>query len=230
MNDYYFITYGLVIIGFIITLLAEINVKSTFKRYSKVMNSRGLTGADAASMILSNAGITDVQIAPVGGNLTDHYSPREKVLRLSETVFGSTSVAAVGIAAHECGHAIQHKEGYSPLRLRTASGILANVGSWFSWPLIVIGLGFGFLGLAQAGVILFSFVVLFQLVTLPVEFDASRRAVLIMETSGLLSTEELSASKKVLTAAALTYLAALLSTILQLLRLIMIVGGGRRRD
>jgi Zn-dependent membrane protease YugP len=230
MDDYYFISYGLVIIGFLITLAAEINVKSTFKRYSKVMNSRGLTGADAASMILSNAGITDVQIAPVGGSLTDHYSPGEKVLRLSQTVFGSTSVAAVGIAAHECGHAIQHKEGYSPLRLRTASGILANVGSWFSWPLIVIGLGFGFLGLAQAGVILFSFVVLFQLVTLPVEFDASRRAVLIMETSGLLSTEELSASKKVLTAAALTYLAALLSTILQLLRLIMIVGGGRRRD
>ncbi len=230
MDDYYFISYGLVIIGFLITLAAEINVKSTFKRYSKVMNSRGLTGADAASMILSNAGITDVQIAPVGGSLTDHYSPGEKVLRLSQTVFGSTSVAAVGIAAHECGHAIQHKEGYNPLRLRTASGILANVGSWFSWPLIVIGLGFGFLGLAQAGVILFSFVVLFQLVTLPVEFDASRRAVLIMETSGLLSTEELSASKKVLTAAALTYLAALLSTILQLLRLIMIVGGGRRRD
>ncbi len=230
MNDYYFISYGLVIIGFLITLAAEINVKSTFKRYSKVMNSRGLTGADAASMILSNAGITDVQIAPVGGSLTDHYSPGEKVLRLSQTVFGSTSVAAVGIAAHECGHAIQHKEGYSPLRLRTASGILANVGSWFSWPLIILGLGFGFAGLAQAGVILFSFVVLFQLVTLPVEFDASRRAVLIMETSGLLSTEELSASKKVLTAAALTYLAALLSTILQLLRLIMIVGGGRRRN
>lgn len=230
MNDYYFISYGLVIIGFLITLAAEINVKSTFKRYSKVMNSRGLTGADAASMILSNAGITDVQIAPVGGSLTDHYSPGEKVLRLSQTVFGSTSVAAVGIAAHECGHAIQHKEGYSPLRLRTASGILANVGSWFSWPLIIIGLGLGFAGLAQAGVILFSFVVLFQLVTLPVEFDASRRAVLIMETSGLLSTEELSASKKVLTAAALTYLAALLSTILQLLRLIMIVGGGRRRN
>ena len=230
MNDYYFISYGLVIIGFLITLAAEINVKSTFKRYSKVMNSRGLTGADAASMILSNAGITAVQIAPVGGSLTDHYSPGEKVLRLSQTVFGSTSVAAVGIAAHECGHAIQHKEGYSPLRLRTASGILANVGSWFSWPLIIIGLGLGFAGLAQAGVILFSFVVLFQLVTLPVEFDASRRAVLIMETSGLLSTEELSASKKVLTAAALTYLAALLSTILQLLRLIMIVGGGRRRN
>ena len=230
MNDYYFISYGLVIIGFLITLAAEINVKSTFKRYSKVMNSRGLTGADAASMILSNAGITDVQIAPVGGSLTDHYSPGEKVLRLSQTVFGSTSVAAVGIAAHECGHAIQHKEGYSPLRLRTASGILANVGSWFSWPVIIIGLGLGFAGLAQAGVILFSFVVLFQLVTLPVEFDASRRAVLIMETSGLLSTEELSASKKVLTAAALTYLAALLSTILQLLRLIMIVGGGRRRN
>jgi len=151
------------------------------------------------------------------------------VLRLSESVYGSTSVAALGVAAHECGHAIQHKEGYAPLKLRSISVPVANIGSMLSWPLILIGLAMGYMGLAQIGVILFTFVVLFQLITLPVEFDASRRAMIALEEQNILAGSELSAAGKVLKAAALTYVAALLSSILQLLRLIMLTRGGRRR-
>ena len=151
------------------------------------------------------------------------------MLRLSESVYGSTSVAALGVAAHECGHAIQHKEGYAPLKLRSISVPVANIGSMLSWPLILIGLAMGYMGLAQIGVILFTFVVLFQLITLPVEFDASRRAMSALEEQNILAGSELSAAGKVLKAAALTYVAALLSSILQLLRLIMLTRGGRRR-
>jgi predicted Zn-dependent protease len=180
-------------------------------------------------MILRNAGINDVSVQFIPGSLTDHYSPTEKVLRLSESVYGSTSVAALGVAAHECGHAIQHKEGYAPLKLRSISVPVANIGSMLSWPLILIGLAMGYMGLAQIGVILFTFVVLFQLITLPVEFDASRRAMIALEEQNILAGSELSAAGKVLKAAALTYVAALLSSILQLLRLIMLTRGGRRR-
>ncbi len=228
MPDYY-LSYGLVLIGILITGLAALNVRTTFARYSKIPNSRGLTGMDVARMMLEQAGIYDVSIQPIQGNLTDHYSPREKVLRLSESVYSSTSVAAIGVAAHECGHALQHKEGYAPLRLRSISVPLANIGAWLSWPVIILGIALDWLGLAQLGIYLFAFVVAFQLITLPVEFNASRRALTVLETGGYLSSEELSGSRKVLTAAAMTYVAALLSTILQLLRLIMIVGGGRRR-
>jgi Zn-dependent membrane protease YugP len=228
MPDYY-LSYGLVLIGILITGLAALNVRTTFARYSKIPNSRGLTGMDVARMMLEQAGIYDVSIQPIQGNLTDHYSPREKVLRLSESVYSSTSVAAIGVAAHECGHALQHKEGYAPLRLRSISVPLANIGAWLSWPVIILGIALDWLGLAQVGIFLFAFVVAFQLITLPVEFNASRRALTVLETGGYLSSEELSGSRKVLTAAAMTYVAALLSTILQLLRLIMIVGGGRRR-
>ncbi len=229
MPDYYLINYGFVILGIVITLAASINVRATYARYSKIANIEGLTGADAAQAILSAAGSNDVEIRPIGGSLTDHYSPREKVLRLSEGVFGASSVAAVGIAAHECGHAIQHKEAYGPLKLRSLSVPLANIGGYLSWPVILLGIWFELSGLAQFGIFLFMFVVFFELITLPVEFDASRRALKALENSGLLVQDEIGGARKVLSAAALTYVAALLSTILQLLRLIMLVNGGRRR-
>lgn len=228
---YYDPTYVLVFIGAIISLLASMNVKSTYKRYSRVGNSRHLTSEQVAMMILKSAGIYDVQISQVAGDLTDHYSPTEKVLRLSQSVYGSSSVAAIGVAAHECGHAIQHKEGYAPLKLRSASVPIANIGSKLSWPLIFIGLILGFMNLARVGVILFTVVVFFQLITLPVEFDASRRALRVLKDGLILEDDELSGAKKVLSAAALTYVAALFVSIMQLLRLILLTQGrGRRRN
>lgn len=222
-------TYILVIIGMLISLAASAKVKSTYRKFSTVTNSRGLTAEQAAKEILDNAGIYDVQIQHVAGDLTDHYSPKEKVLRLSDSVYGQTSVAAIGVAAHECGHAIQHQVNYTPLALRSASVPIANIGSKLSLPIVFLGLILGATGLAQIGVILFTFVVLFQLITLPVEFNASHRALDVLEKRGLLGTSELSGAKKVLTAAALTYVAALLSSILQLLRLVLLTQGGRRR-
>ena len=221
---YYFDpTYILVIIGVIITSIASIRVRTTFNKYSKLANSRGYTSQDVANIILKSAGITDVRIERIRGNLSDHYSPKEKVLRLSDTVYGSNSVAAIGVAAHECGHAIQHKVGYAPLKLRSVSVPMANIGSWISWPLIILGIVFGLTPLAQVGVVFFSFVVLFQLITLPVEFNASRRALKILEENNILYGEELSGASRVLRAAAMTYVAALLSAILQLLRLVLLV-------
>ncbi len=222
-------TYILVIIGAIISALASANVNGTFNSYRKVLNRRGVTAQEVAMMILHDAGIYDVRIERISGNLTDHYSPNEKVLRLSDTVYNSRSVASIGVAAHECGHAIQHQVGYAPLKLRSASVPIANIGSWLSWPLIILGLILGQTGLARAGVILFTFVVIFQLITLPVEFDASQRAVAILGQSQILDSDELKGASKVLKAAALTYVAALFSTILQLLRLILIVNGSNRR-
>ena len=181
-------------------------------------------------MILQSAGITDVRIQRISGSLTDHYSPKEKVLRLSDSVYGSRSAAAIGVAAHECGHAIQHRVGYAPLNLRSAAVPIANIGSMLSWPVILLGLLLGYTGLAQAGVALFSFVVLFQLITLPVEFNASRRALRVLSERGLLVGSELAGAEKVLRAAALTYVASLFSSILQLLRLVLLTGGSRRRD
>ena len=223
-------TYILVLIGALISMVASINVNSTYRRFSTVMSMRGVRAEEAAQRILHDAGIYDVRIERIRGELTDHYSPSEKVLRLSDAVYGSTSVAAIGVAAHECGHAIQHKVGYVPLSLRSLSVPVANIGSKLSWPLILIGLLIGYTPLAQIGVILFLAVVLFQLVTLPVEFNASHRALQVLKQDSMLSMDELSGARKVLTAAALTYVAALFSTILQLLRLVMIVNGGRRRD
>lgn len=222
-------TYILVIIGALISALASWNVSSTFRRFSTVSNRRGLTAENVAAQILRNAGIHDVRIERISGNLTDHYSPNEKVLRLSERVYGSTSVAAIGVAAHECGHAIQHQEGYGPLKLRTASVPVANIGSRISWPVILIGLIFGWMDLARIGVFLFAFVVLFQLITLPVEFNASGRALKILEGNALLVDGELQGTSKVLKAAALTYVAALFSSILQLLRLLILTQGNNRR-
>ncbi|MCR5823186.1 MAG: zinc metallopeptidase [Lachnospiraceae bacterium] len=226
MPYYYDQTYFLVLIALVITLIAQLNISATYNRYKKVPNSRGLTGGDVARMMLEQAGISDVSVEMTGGNLTDHYSPSEHVLRLSADVIGGTSVAAVGIAAHECGHAIQHKENYGPLFLRSASVPLAKAGGWIAIPLIVLGFWLELMGLVHIGIIFYSFVVAFELITLPVEFNASRRALVALENGGILSKEELKGSRKVLSAAAFTYVAALLSSLLQLLRFVALA---RRR-
>ena len=224
-------TYILVIIGLVISMLASAKVKSTFAKYSRVRSMSGMTGAQAASKLLHSSGIYDVQIEQVSGNLTDHYDPRNKVLRLSDSVYHSNSLAAIGVAAHECGHAIQHQNSYLPLKIRGVLVPIASFGSMAAWPLILIGLFFGgFQSLIDLGIIFFSAAVLFQLVTLPVEFNASRRAIARLGETGVLFGDELKQSKKVLDAAALTYVAAAAATILQLLRLIILLGGGRRRD
>ena len=215
-------TYYLVLIGAVITMIASSNVSRTFNKFSRVPNARRLTAEDVAANILRLSGITDVRIERIKGSLTDHYSPSEKVLRLSDSVYGQTSVAALGVAAHECGHAIQHHVGYAPLKLRSLSVPAANFGSKLAWPLILIGILMGSVGLARAGVFLFSFVVIFQLITLPVEFNASRRAMVILRDANILYGEELTGAQKVLSAAALTYVAAVASSILQLLRLILL--------
>ena len=221
-------TYFLVLIGAVISMIASWNVKRTFNKFSRTANLRGLTAENVAASILRLSGITDVRIERVRGDLTDHYSPTEKVLRLSDSVYGKTSVAALGVAAHECGHAIQHHTRYAPLKLRSLSVPVANIGSTLSWPLILLGILLGFTGLAQAGVFLFTFVVLFQLITLPVEFNASRRAMAVLENANLLQGDELTGARKVLSAAAMTYVAALASSILQLLRLVLLTQRSRR--
>ena len=222
-------TYIFVIIGALISMIASINVKLTFNKYSHVVNSRGVRAHEVAETILHSSGIYDVKIETVEGNLTDHYSPTDKTLRLSTRVYNSESVAAIGVAAHECGHAIQHNTGYAPLRLRSLAVPVVNIGSRLSWPLIIIGLVLGSLGLAKTGVILFFLVVLFQLITLPVEFNASRRALSILNNQTLLVDDELTGARKVLIAAALTYVAALFSSILQMLRLLVLVNNRNNR-
>ena len=224
---YYDPTVILVFAGLILTMIASAGVKSTFAKYSRVRCMAGYTGAQAAQEVLNRSGIYDVRIERVAGELTDHYDPRSKVLRLSDSTYASDSVAAVCVAAHECGHAIQHQEGYAPLKLRSFSVPLANIGSRLSWPIIVLGLILGWSGLLEVGILLFVFVVAFQLITLPVEFDASHRAIRILEAKQLFGDQELQGAKKVLPAAALTYVAALVSAILQLVRLILI---SRRND
>ena len=223
-------TYILVILGAVICAIASWNVSRTYKKFSKFNNGKGLAAEDVAALILHKAGIFDVKIERVRGSLTDHYSPREKVLRLSDNVYGSTSVAVIGVAAHECGHAIQHNVKYFPLKLRSASVPIANIGSKIYWPVIIIGLILGYMEIAQIGVLLFSFVVLFQLITLPVEFNASKRALSVLSERKLLIGGELKGAEKVLRAAALTYVASLFSSILQLLRLILLTRGNKRRD
>ena len=224
-------TYMLVIIGVIICMLASAKMNSTFNKYSRVRNHSGMTGREAAEQILHRAGIYDVRVERVSGNLTDHYDPRSKVLRLSDATYGQCSVAALGVAAHECGHAIQHQVGYAPLKFRSALVPIANFGSTIAWPLIIIGLFFGsrssvmFLNL---GILAFSLAVLFQIVTLPVEFNASGRAIRILGDSGMLYPEEVRSTRKVLTAAALTYVAGAASARLQLLRIILLTNS--RRD
>lgn len=225
-------TYILVIIGALICLIASARVKSTFRKYDRVRSMSGMTGAQAAERILLSAGIRDVSIQHVSGELTDHYDPRNKVLRLSDSTYGSASVAAVGVAAHECGHAIQHQKAYAPLLVRSAIVPVANIGSTLAWPLIVIGMfitsNTGTL-LINIGILCFSLAVLFQLVTLPVEFNASSRALRLLGDTRILGTEELKSTRKVLKAAALTYVAGAAASILQLLRLLFL-SSGRRND
>ncbi|MBQ6889087.1 MAG: zinc metallopeptidase [Lachnospiraceae bacterium] len=220
-------TYYLVLIGAVLCMWASFRVNSTFKKYSRVKSRSNMTGAQAAAELLQRQGIFDVQIEHVNGNLTDHYDPRSKVLRLSDATYSSTSVAAIGVAAHECGHAIQHNEEYLPLKIRSTIVPFANFGCRFGIPIILLGL---FLGqfFVELGIWVFAISVLFQIITLPVEFNASGRAVALLSDYGILDSEENGQCKKVLRAAALTYVAAAASSILQLLRLILLFGN--RRD
>lgn len=226
-------TYFLVLIGAVICLIASANVKSTYNRYANHRSMSGITGAEVAQRILHAAGIYDVKVGHVAGNLTDHYNPSTKVLNLSDTVYSSSSVAAIGVAAHECGHAIQHMQGYAPLKFRTAFVPVANIGSTLAWPIIILGVLINSESsqwIINAGIFLFSFAVIFQLLTLPVEFDASKRALFMLENQGILSEREVPHARKVLSAAALTYVASAAAAILQLLRVVILFGGRRRND
>ncbi len=212
----------------ILTFYAQIKLKSSFSKYSQIRNSKGITGARAAEIILANNGLRSVPVGQVAGQLTDHYDPRNKNLNLSESVYGSTSIAAIGVAAHECGHAVQDSEGYALLRFRNSIVPVVNIGSRLSWPLLLIGLAIGVSGLYTAGLILFMLVVLFHLVTLPMEIDASRRGLKMLQEYGIVeSSDEVSAVRQVLSAAALTYLAALAMAVANLLRILAM---SRRRN
>lgn len=222
MFYYYYGEYWILLPAILLTLYASFKVNSTFRKYSKVENSRGITGYDCARKILDSNGLSDVEIQRVEGSMTDHYDPRSRVLRLSDTVFNVDSIAAVSVAAHECGHAIQHQQGYAPLTIRNTIVPAVNLASSFSWILILLGLFFSFSNLITVGIIFFAATVVFQLITLPVEFNASSRALRIISDMGIVYGGEEKAAKKVLSAAALTYVAAALTSILQLLRLILI--------
>ncbi len=226
-----FTTQFLLIPAVILAVYAQTKVSSTFNKYSKIFNSKGLTGAEVARKILIQNGITDVTVVQTRGKLTDHYDPRAKAVRLSESVFGSTSIAALAVAAHEVGHATQHNHGYLPLHLRSAVFPITAFASRIAMPLILIGLYFSTQNgiMLQIGILLFSFTVLFQVITLPVEFNASSRAIENLKDYNLLSEEEIKPARQVLNAAALTYVAAAISAALQLIRLIL-VAQSRNRD
>lgn len=236
---YYDPTYILVLIGAILCIWANSRVNSTYRKYARVRSLSGMTGAEAARRILQMSGINDVQIQHISGELTDHYDPSRKILRLSDSVYGSQSVAAIGVAAHECGHAVQHQKGYLPLKIRSALVPAANIGSKLGIPIVILGLilgigfelpGGGYFSLAQIGIWIFSLAVLFQIITLPVEFNASGRALKMLGNYGIMNEDELDDCKRVLGAAALTYVAAAASSILQLLRLVLLSGNRRRND
>ena len=235
MYYHFDITYIFVIIGMLITLIASWSMKATFARFERVPSSSNMTGREVAERILRANGIYDVSVRPVSGRLTDHYDPRDKTVSLSEVIYNSTSVAAVAVAAHECGHAIQDNVGYVQLNLRSAFVPVANWGSRLSWPMIVIGvfLGTGNMSniLIQIGILMFMLAVIFQIITLPVEFDASRRAMIELKSNNILPGNEDRGAKKVLFAAAMTYVAAAASGVLQMLRLLLLFNGrGRRRN
>lgn len=226
-------TYILVVIGAVICMIASARVKGTFNKYSQLRSMSGMNGAQVAQRVLQAAGIYDVQVRHVSGSLTDHYDPRTKTVNLSDPVYNATSVAALGVAAHECGHAIQHAKSYAHLSIRSALVPIANFGSMLAWPVILIGLLFNTRSsglIIDIGILLFSAAVLFQLVTLPVEFDASRRALVMLRTQGILADDELRYTRRVLKSAALTYVASAAAAILQLLRIILITNGRRRDD
>ena len=222
-------TYLLVILGFILASIASMGVQRAFKKYAKVHSARHYTGKDAARKILDENGLYSIGIENIAGELTDHFDPSANVIRLSESTYNSDSVAAIGVAAHEAGHAVQHAEGYVPIKIRNSMVPVVNICSTIAMPMFILGLILQITGLAQLGIVLFSAALLFQIVTLPVEFDASRRAVKILDSSAMLDEEEFAGAKKVLRAAAMTYVAAVLSTALQLLRLVLL-SGSRRRD
>ncbi len=224
----YYLTGFIMIPVFLFALFCQFKVKSAFNKYSKIANRRGMTGADAAYQLLRLNGITDVRIKKIGGSLTDYYDPRAKEICLSQDVFDSRSVAAIGVACHEAGHACQHAQGYAPLKIRNAVIPVTRIGSFLGIPLALIGMFLYSDPLIYAGLILYSAVAFFQLVTLPVEFNASKRALQTIETNGFLEGEEYSGAKKVLTAAALTYVAALASALATLLRLFLIMNRGNR--
>ncbi len=219
----------IVLPGLLLALWAQFRVNSTFSKYSEVGTHRGYTAEQAARILLDENNLQSVRIERVSGHLSDHYDPRDKVLRLSDSVMNSTSVAALGVAAHEAGHAVQDANGYKPLVLRSAMAPVVSIGSNLAIPLFILGLIFAWEPLVNLGIILFSLIVVFSLVTLPVEFDASRRALATLEGNSLLDSDELTGARRVLNAAALTYVAAALQSILNLLRL-LILSGGRRRD
>ena len=223
-------TYVLIILAFLISALVSAKMNATFSKYSKVRSYCGMTGAQAAQRILSSAGIYDVRIEHVSGKLTDHYDPSNKVLRLSDAVYGNTSIAAIGVAAHECGHAVQHARNYVPLSVRSAIVPVANFGSQLSWPLFLAGLIFSFRPLLMIGILLFCAALLFQIVTLPVEVNASARALRMLDETGIMGRQEIRGTKKVLRAAAMTYVAAVIGSLLQLLRLLILSGAFRKRD
>jgi len=214
---------------FILSAFSSLRVKTTFNKFSKLGSRSGMTGAEAAALILKRNGLSDIQVMETGGFLSDHYDPSKRVVRLSPDVFRSNSIAAIGVAAHETGHAIQHKTGYTPLVLRNTMVPIASIGSNFAWIIIIAGFVLGFLGLVKIGIILFSAVVFFQIVTLPVEFNASSRAKEMLSSYGILSSTEIEGVKKVLSAAAMTYVAAAASAIMTLLYFLVRAGllGGR---
>lgn len=225
----YYMTSFIMIPTFIFALFCQLKVKSSFNKYSSVTSRSGMTGADAAWRILQLNGITDVKIKRVSGRLTDYYDPKAKEICLSEDVFDSRSIAAIGVACHEAGHACQHDQEYFPLKIRNFVIPATRIGSSLGVPLCLIGLLINSTELAYVGIIMYSFVALFQLITLPVEFNASRRALQLIDSNGFLTDEEFKGAKKVLTAAALTYVAALASALASILRLLILVSGGRRR-
>ena len=235
MYGFYYFDYSYFLFmlpALILSLYAQIKVNSTFAKYSKIKNSNGLTGSEAAYKVLTQNGVTNVAVEHISGNLSDHFDPQTNIIRLSDSVYSSNSVAAVGVAAHEAGHAVQYANNYAPMKFRRVLVPITNIGSTLSIPWIFIGLllpiQYDFI--VNIGIALFSFAVLFQLVTLPVEFDASRRAIATLEQSGTLYDEELIGAKKVLSAAAMTYLAATFSAVMSLFRLILIAGNRRGRD
>lgn len=226
----------LVLPAVIFSLWASIRVNTTFKKYSKIRSMRGITGAEAARRVLDANGLQHIRIEQIPGNLTDHYDPRSDVIRLSESVYGNTSVAAVGVACHEAGHAVQHAENYAPVKIRAAIIPVTNIGSRLAIPLIILGILLNslasapeFLVIAYIGVACYGLCTLFQLVTLPTEFDASRRALRCIESYGILGSEEIGGARRVLAAAAMTYVAALAVSLMQLLRLFLMVSGNSRR-
>jgi Zn-dependent membrane protease YugP len=218
--DIYYII--LVMPAVFLSMYAQFKVNSTFNKYSQVLSRRGLSASDVAKMILQRNGLDYISVEHVSGKLSDHYDPKAKVVRLSDSVYNSTSIASIGVAAHECGHAIQHATSYSPLSIRNSIYPVVNISSNLSMPLILLGFIFGAANLVEFGIILFAAVVLFQIITLPVEFNASRRALAILDENGILMGDELKSTKKVLSAAALTYVAAAIVAVANLLRLILV--------